>query len=87
MERKNDKKEVVFVGKGVYERDFKDHGKKVTLKPGIVTPVTDEMFLILKDAHDVHPIWGYSDEVQGKPTVAGIVSDAVKKTVNKAKGK
>jgi len=85
METKNDKKEVIFVGKGIYTRDF-GNGKKVELKPGIVTPVTDEMFTILKDAHDVHPVWGYSDEQQGAVSVAAKVTETAKKIV-KGKGK
>lgn len=58
------KKMVVYVGEGDYERQF-DDGKKIVLKKGVVTPVTDEMFLILKDNRHVHEIKGIQT-IRGK---------------------
>ena len=59
-------KNVIYVGEGdAYERNF-DDGKSIVLKKGWVTPVTDEMFLILKDNRHVYEVKGIVNDVQGK---------------------
>ena len=66
MGRNRVEKNVIYVGEGdSYERNF-DDGKKILLKKGIVTPVTEEMFKILKDVRHVHEVKSQSYDIQGK---------------------
>ncbi len=66
MGGKTVEKNVIYVGESdEYARDF-GNGKKIVLKTGVVTPVSDEMNLILKDVRNVHPVVGNTYDVQGK---------------------
>lgn len=65
MAKKKVVKKVIYVGEGSYERHF-DNGKRIVLEHGIVTPVTEEMFLVLKDNRHVHEVKGQVEDIQGK---------------------
>jgi hypothetical protein len=58
-------KKVIYVGKGdSYRRDF-GNGREIELPKGVVVPVGDHMFDILKDCRDVHPVKGQSRTLVG----------------------
>ena len=58
-------KKVIYTGQGdSYRRDF-GNGREVELPKGVVVPVTDHMFDVLKDIRDVHEVRGQSRTLVG----------------------